>query len=79
MLCKVFRQRSVLLTTYGMVLHNASLLARTPGKTSMDDEDEEERGALWDVMILDEVRAQTPGCVSFVSGLHTLCCHSSLS
>ncbi len=44
----MFRQRGVLLTTYGMVLHNAGSLAES-------DEHDPDDGPLWDVMILDEV------------------------
>ena len=52
MLRQVTRSRGILLTTYGMVLHNAAALARDPaqgstGCTAAGD-------PLWDVMILDE-------------------------
>lgn len=45
---RVFRHRGVLLTTYGMVLHNSEALA------TFEEHDADER-PLWDVMILDEV------------------------
>ena len=48
------RQRGVLLTTYGMVLHNAEVLAEH-GQHDPDD------GAMWDVMICGEPRG--PACV----------------
>ncbi|GAB4822407.1 hypothetical protein N2152v2_009453 [Parachlorella kessleri] len=44
---RVYRQRGVLLTTYGMVLHNSEAL-------SASEEHDPDEGALWDVMILDE-------------------------
>ncbi|KAL4444622.1 hypothetical protein ABPG77_002439 [Micractinium sp. CCAP 211/92] len=44
---RVVRRRGVLLTTYGMVLHNAEAL----GSHSAHDPDE---GPMWDVMICDE-------------------------
>lgn len=44
----MFLHRGVLLTTYGMVLHNSDSLAECQNH----DPDE---GPLWDVMILDEV------------------------
>ncbi len=50
----MFRHRGVLLTTYGMVLHNSEALAES------EDHDPDD-GPLWDVMILDEVR-----CSSFL-------------
>jgi hypothetical protein len=46
-----FQKRGVLLTSYGMVLHNAEALAAPPGRLRA----EEGTGALWDFMFLDEV------------------------
>lgn len=48
---RVARRRGVLLTTYGMVLHNAEVL----GSHATHDPDE---GPLWDVMICGERRAR---------------------
>ena len=45
----VKRSQGVLLTTYGMVLHNAAAL--TQGLTEADENEE----PLWDILILDEV------------------------
>ncbi len=51
--------RGVLLSTYGMVLHNANSLAGTgPGRPSGGGASEE---PLWDVLILDEVLPQGHG------------------
>jgi hypothetical protein len=50
----VVRRRGVLLTTYGMVLHNAELLAAHRGH----DPDE---GPLWDVMICGGWRGEGGG------------------
>ena len=50
-----FQRRGVLLTSYGMVLHNAEALAAPPRRLRA----EEEEGALWDFMFLDEVLVQT--------------------
>jgi hypothetical protein len=47
---RVLGSGGVLLTTYGMVLHNAEALSRSEWSRSGDEE-----GPLWDVMILDEV------------------------
>ena len=52
MLRRVTRTRGILLTTYGMVLHNAAALARDPAQGSA--ESAAAGGPLWDVMILDE-------------------------
>ena len=43
----------MLLTTYGMVQHNASFLCTPPSLRYAEDEEEEK--PLWDFMILDEV------------------------
>ena len=43
----------MLLTTYGMVQHNASFLCTPPSLRHADEEEEEK--PLWDFMILDEV------------------------
>lgn len=45
---RVYRHRGVLLTTYGMILHNSEVLA-------VSAEHDPDDGPLWDVMILDEV------------------------
>ena len=50
----VFQAPGVLLTTYGMVQHNAELFCSTPG--GLEDEAEDEEHPLWDFLILDEVR-----------------------
>lgn len=47
--------RGVILATYGMVLHNAELLA----KHAQHDPDD---GPLWDLIIMDEVRLRTFLC-----------------
>ena len=59
-MARAFRQRGVLLTTYGMVQHNAQELAQRPrfaqlGSGASADDAEDEAMPLWDFMILDEV------------------------
>ena len=55
----VLNGRGVLLSTYGMVLHNSNSLAGTgPGHTYGGGASEE---PLWDVLILDEVLPQGHG------------------
>ena len=49
----VFRAPGVLLTTYGMVQHNAELFCSAP--RGLDDEGDDEERPLWDFLILDEV------------------------
>ena len=49
--------RGVLLSTYGMVLHNADSLA---GAVSDSTQDDDSNAPLWDVVILDEVRCSSP-------------------
>jgi len=51
---KVARGQGVLLTTYGMVLHNADALSQ-PQRQDGADEDQ----PLWDIMFLDEVILST--------------------
>lgn len=46
----IIKNGGILLTTYGMVQHNAKLLS---GHPDYDDDD----GPLWDVLVMDEVRA----------------------
>ena len=50
----MFRAPGVLLTTYGMVQHNAELFCAAPG--GLDAEEDDEDRPLWDFLILDEVR-----------------------
>lgn len=50
-----FQRRGVLLTSYGMVLHNAEALAAPPRRLRTEEGD----GALWDFMFLDEVPLET--------------------
>ena len=48
----------MLLTTYGMVLHNAAELGAAPRRGGIgicDDEDEGEDSPGWDVIFMDEV------------------------
>lgn len=55
---RVYGDGGVLLTTYGMVLHNALQLQACPTSwrcAATDDEADGQR-RLWDVMLLDEVR-----------------------
>lgn len=49
----VFRKPGILLTTYGMVQHNAETFCREPRLYSKDSEDDGK--PLWDLIILDEV------------------------
>lgn len=49
----IFREKGVLLTTYGMIQHNAELLSKAPWPTEHEEEDR--GGKLWDFLILDEV------------------------
>jgi hypothetical protein len=49
----VFLAPGVLLTTYGMVQHNAELFCSAP--SSLDPAEEDDDRPLWDFLILDEV------------------------
>eukprot|EP00208_Stichococcus_sp_RCC1054_P008990 CAMPEP_0206151388 /NCGR_PEP_ID=MMETSP1473-20131121/38795_1 /ASSEMBLY_ACC=CAM_ASM_001109 /TAXON_ID=1461547 /ORGANISM="Stichococcus sp, Strain RCC1054" /LENGTH=1241 /DNA_ID=CAMNT_0053548933 /DNA_START=394 /DNA_END=4120 /DNA_ORIENTATION=+ len=62
-LAEAFRRRGVVLTTYGMVLHNAKSLSVAPctggrrgvrGASDEEDDDPRERKPLWQLMFLDE-------------------------
>lgn len=55
-LSDVFDQPGVMLTTYGMVQHNAQLLCQPPGVDY-----EEGDPPLWDFLILDEASRLLPG------------------
>ena len=56
----MLHERGVLLSTYGMVLHNADSLA---GAGSGSAQQGDGGAPLWDVVILDEVRLASPaGC-----------------
>jgi hypothetical protein len=52
-LSAVLRRKGVLLTTYGMALHNSAALTERPtrGGSSSAEDDE---SPLWDAMVLDE-------------------------
>ncbi len=68
----VFRAPGVLLTTYGMVQHNAELFCSRPDSLYDDDvADEDEERPLWDFLILDEVS----GSPSPTLLLHVLSAH----
>lgn len=49
----VFLKPGILLTTYGMVQHNADIFCKNP--LSKDDGVMEEGGPIWDIVFLDEV------------------------
>ena len=51
---RVATQKGILLTTYGMVLHNSDALSLRREQRFSDDDDDGERPS-WDFMILDEV------------------------
>lgn len=52
----MFSEPGVLLTTYGMVQHNAELLCKAP--YPYDEEEEDSDRPLWDFLILDEVKTR---------------------
>ncbi len=66
---KARQRRGVLLTTYGMVLHNAEELgsARRRGGLAFgdgaDDDDDDDDKCSWDVMFLDEVDSPPRPCI----------------
>lgn len=70
---QVYTKGGILLTTYGMVLHNAQQLQACPRswRRSTDETDDEVDGQrrLWDVMFLDEVSSLCNG-VSFFGVVH---------
>jgi hypothetical protein len=51
---RAFSRRAVLLTTYGMALHNTKALMERP-RGSRADAEEDEEAPLWDFMFTDEV------------------------
>lgn len=73
MLRRVTRSRGILLTTYGMVLHNAVALARDPAQGSTGSTAAGE--PLWDVMILDEASGSW---ITLPCSIISLWCHGCL-